>query len=164
MSPDFEKFNELLRYDKETGLLWWKQPKPGRQLGAPAGSKDKKDYIRIMINYRMYAAHRLAWLLYYGEWPKGVIDHIDRDCSNNKISNLRDTDHSTNMRNAKAKKDNKTGVRGISEHKGMYALRLQGVYIGSYVTIEAAIAAKEKLDGTDLRTTFDYRSSKKNKR
>lgn len=44
-------------------------------------------------------AHRLAWLLHYGEWPEGDVDHIDRNKSNNRIDNLRDVSRSQNLLN-----------------------------------------------------------------
>lgn len=44
-------------------------------------------------------AHRLAWLLHYGEWPRGDVDHINRNRSDNRITNLRDVSRSTNLLN-----------------------------------------------------------------
>jgi len=33
---------------------------------------------------------RLAWFLYYGDWPKHTIDHINKNSLDHRIENLRD--------------------------------------------------------------------------
>lgn len=58
-------------------------------------------------------SHRIAWLLFYGEWPENIIDHIDGDGLNNRIKNLADKTYSGNSRNQKIRKNNKSGVMGV---------------------------------------------------
>jgi len=48
-------------------------------------------------------AHRLAWLLHYGSFPLFEIDHINGKTGDNRICNLRDCDHSSNLLNRHAK-------------------------------------------------------------
>jgi hypothetical protein len=48
---------------------------------------------------KRYAAHRVVYFLWYGEWPKGEVDHINGDPLDNRPDNLRDTDPSTNCAN-----------------------------------------------------------------
>lgn len=43
-----------------------------------------------------------------------VIDHIDGNPFNNSIENLREVDFTQNSRNARVRKDNKTGYPGIN--------------------------------------------------
>ena len=95
----FEKFNSIFRYDPETGFLYWRHNKMGRQHGKPAGHQSKNGYIRVMLDYRMYLAHRVIWLLSHKEWPSQHIDHIDGNPANNKLENLRDVSRSTNLLN-----------------------------------------------------------------
>ena len=38
---------------------------------------------------KLIYAHRAAWAIHFGEWPKGEIDHINGDASDNRIINLR---------------------------------------------------------------------------
>ena len=40
------------------------------------------------INGKFYHLHRLVWFYSTGAWPIGVIDHVNRDRADNRISNL----------------------------------------------------------------------------
>jgi len=46
-------------------------------------------------------AHRLAWFLVYGRNPKGEIDHINGNPSDNRICNLRECTRSQNVMNTR---------------------------------------------------------------
>lgn len=134
------------------GVLLWRVPGPKRNIGRPAGHTDRTGYTRIMIAGKMYLAHRIVWLIHYKAWPEKTLDHINGDPRDNRIENLRDISHSSNMRAGIAKKDNNTHSRGISfnsrQSNNPYSLRLQGKYLGSFPTIEAAQKAKENYDKT----------------
>ena len=52
------------------------------------GSYDKDGYLILKIKGKQFKAHRIAWLLNYGEFPKGEIDHINRCRTDNRIENL----------------------------------------------------------------------------
>lgn len=111
---------ELLYYNQITGVFTWKaRPKQrpqwnARYAGAKAGSLDTNGYLRITINGSRYSAHRLAWFYVNGVWPENEIDHIDRDKTNNRISNLRDVDKSENQQNKiAAQRNSRTGFLGV---------------------------------------------------
>jgi hypothetical protein len=72
-------------------------------------------YRRICISGKGYLAHRLAWLYIHGSMPEKpmMIDHIDGDGENNKISNLRCVDALGNMKNTKLSSNNKSGISGV---------------------------------------------------
>lgn len=92
-----------------------------------------------------YLAHRLAWKYCYGDWPKGIIDHIDGNALNNAITNLRDATYKINSQNQKvANRRNKVGLLGVSaQSRGRrgYRARIDGKYIGIFPTPEEAHAA-----------------------
>lgn len=110
---------EMLSYNQYDGTIRWKiAPNLGyTKSGDIAGTIDNKGYIVISIGYKRYKAHRLAWYLHYGRWPKFQIDHIDRNKQNNKINNLRDVKQSKNQLNTGPRKDSSTGHRGVSWNK-----------------------------------------------
>jgi hypothetical protein len=79
--------------------------------------KHSEGYLRGRVYGKFYLAHRVAWLLTYGTWPDDDIDHINGDRSDNRIANLRVATRSENMKNAKMRVNNTSGVVGVSWHK-----------------------------------------------
>ena len=67
------------------------------------GSYDKDGYLIIKFKGKQYKSHRLCWLIYFGEFPKNEIDHINGIRDDNRILNLRDVNRIFNTRNTKAK-------------------------------------------------------------
>lgn len=57
-------------------------------------------YLTVRVRHVRTTVHRLVALAFLGERPEGmVIDHIDRDKTNNHISNLRYCSLSENSKN-----------------------------------------------------------------
>jgi hypothetical protein len=97
-----ESFRRLLRYDPETGLLYWKQSRGRVSAGSVAGNRvkrDKNEYIEIRVYGRLYKAHQIAWLIHTGVYPPKIIDHEDGDGTNNRWKNLRASNDSLNQHN-----------------------------------------------------------------
>lgn len=107
------RLKETLNYDPETGIFTWKETRRGLRIGDVAGCIAKHGYIVIRVDKRLYTAHRLAWLYVYGEWPSKNIDHINRNRSDNRISNLRSASQSENCQNTSLRSDNKSGHAGV---------------------------------------------------
>jgi hypothetical protein len=109
-----DRAREVLAYDPITGFLTWKVTLSNRAVaGRQAGAKSDCGRLNVSIDGRRYKAHRACWLIYYGRWPNGEVDHIDCDQSNNVISNLREATGSENGANKRLWKRNKTGVKGV---------------------------------------------------
>lgn len=88
--PIPEIMREYLRYDPETGdMFWTKAPCIAVRAGARAGRLDSQGYRQIGFQGRRYAAHRVAWFLATGAQPPEMLDHKDCDRSNNRLVNLR---------------------------------------------------------------------------
>jgi len=83
-------------------------------MNKPVKKLDKDGYLIATIFKDFYMAHRVCWLLYYGEFPKYQIDHINHIRADNRIVNLRDVSHTDNMKNKKRYKNNKSGFMGVS--------------------------------------------------
>ena len=107
-----EYLRSILDYNPETGVFTWKAGRRWVKKGTIAGSPNTSGYMRIVVDGREYKAHRLAWFFYYGEWPKGHLDHKDRNPANNAISNLRECTPRENLQNS-------TKCWGSSKYQGV---------------------------------------------
>lgn len=141
-----ERARELFSYDPETGLLTWKVDKYRARKGGVAGYQDPSGYTKIVVDQQRYWAHRVVWLIHTGEWPTGEIDHINGSPSDNRICNLRDIAHQTNIENQrKAHARSTTGFLGIEAHQGRFRAKVvvdgKANHIGVFDTPEAAHAA-----------------------
>lgn len=111
----------LLDYDPETGLFRWRKPGKGRISCHRrfTGYVNKKGYVIIGIKYRPYLAHRLAWLWMTGDWPRGQLDHKDRNRSNNKWHNLREATSSEQNLNSNSHPYLGLTCTGIKQYAGL---------------------------------------------
>lgn len=95
-------------------------------------------------------AHRVAWLLAYGEWPETDVDHRDTVKSHNWLSNLRLTSASLNIANTAARKTNKSGFKGVSWHRGArkwqasIMVNRKSMGLGLFLTPEEASGAYQR--------------------
>lgn len=108
---------DLIDYNPETGVLKAKANFSGRQAGSVIGSQTWQGYYAFSLFGKKCFAHRLAWLLHYGEWPSQPIDHINGIKTDNSIRNLRLCSLSQNQFNKPTQKNNTTGVKGVYWNK-----------------------------------------------
>jgi hypothetical protein len=121
MFINFERVDALLSYDPETGILRWKVSRQGRgcRAGAEVGSSDKDGYLNVMLDGKVYKAHRLAHLLMTGHWPERNPEHENRIKSDNRWENIKDLarNQSENMGNQGPHMNNTSGLKGVSWDK-----------------------------------------------
>lgn len=121
-------FTEKLAYSENSpsGLVWTKDIYGGRKHSrlmirkdTPAGSLTNRGYWSVEINNKGYSAHRVAYAIYHNiSLPAHlVIDHLDRNPSNNNISNLRLVTNSENNKNRNFGNKDRLGIifSGVSK-------------------------------------------------
>lgn len=107
-----ERVKEL--FDYRDGDLYTKLGRQGVRTSKVAGSHSHSGYRKAMIAGKRYYTHRLVWMYHHGYFPEGMIDHIDKDPTNNSIENLREVSSSCNLLNAKTRENNSTGIKGVT--------------------------------------------------
>lgn len=132
-------------FDYKDGNLYWKSDmRANKRNGFIAGSDcESNRYIATQINGKKYKNHRLVFLYHHGYFPK-MIDHIDNNTKNNKIENLREVCFVKNQYNAKIRKDNKSGCKGVIFNKAskkwyvQLTINKQKKHFGIYSDIDYA--------------------------
>lgn len=151
----FEDVSARLSYDPATGQFERIGPYKGKGLYV---RETEKGYVKLQVMRKRIFAHRVAWLLHYGEWPEGIVDHKNGDRSDNRIENLRLATPSQNAANAKLYKTNTSGFKGVSERSpGKFRAYIykdkKMIRLGQYSTAEEAYQAHVKA-ANDLHGEF----------
>lgn len=110
-------------------------------------------YTRVRIygspqNWTDFTVHRLV-ALHFIPNPEMLteVDHIDRDKTNNCVSNLRWSTRSENTNNTPARKNNKLGEKNICKNRNGFVVHIHrdGVKKGKYFgTLAAAITWRDE--------------------
>lgn len=147
-----EILRSLFSYDPCTGEFRRLTNRGSLKIGDIAGTISPQGYVYISVK-KAYPAHRLAWLHVHGDWPKGDIDHINRNRKDNRIANLRDVPRSTNVHNSQSC-GNASGMKGVypvSESKrsansknweASISVNRVSYHLGRYSTREEAVNAR----------------------
>jgi len=143
----------LFSYDKKTGnFIRIKSVAPNANNGDVAGSINSCGYIGIVVNRKLYLAHRLVFLYLFGYMPENGIDHINRDRKDNRISNLREVSHSCNMKNAGMLKNNKSGITGVyfcnNKNKWIAQIKInkKNIVLGRHKSFNDAVVSRFKAE------------------
>ena len=169
MTP--ELLRRLLRYEPETGKLFWRERTPDmftdgkhsaarvctrwntKHAGAEAFTSDSgAGYKTGDIFVKSFRAHRVIWAMEDGEWPPEDIDHINGDPDDNRMINLRAVSHAENQKNCKMQDNNMSGVTGVYWHKARRrwnaSINSDGkvIHLGRFNCITAAAVARKQAE------------------
>ena len=144
--PTPEELRKRLRYDPETGKLYWLRGVC--EIVEAFTARDSGRYLNGRINQKTFRAHRVIWALVYGEWPKGEIDHINGQRDDNRLCNLRCVTRAENARNRARMKRNTSGRTGVywQGRCGKWVASINGTYLGIFERFEDAVAARERAE------------------
>lgn len=115
--PSIEVLKEYFYYDETSpSCLRWNCTKKDKRchiIENEIVGQCNRDYYTLKFNTIWYQCHRIIWKMHTGNDPIELIDHIDGNTKNNKISNLREATFKQNNLNIKIRKDNSSGVIGV---------------------------------------------------
>jgi len=108
----YREAKKRLSYCKEDGKFRWLSTTQWTKKGRVAGGVNGRGYRLIQIDGVSLLAHRLAWYFVHGVVPE-MIDHINGNVDDNRLANLRQTNHHRNGYNRKVGANNTSGVIGV---------------------------------------------------
>lgn len=171
--PSQDYLQARLRYDAESGLLFWRPRQPsqfknrsdhaalwecrrwntrfaGKKAGRVQHFKDHKPYYLISIDNTLYQASRVIYKMITGLEPENI-DHVDCNTLNNRIENLRPATSHENCFNRGASGRSKLGVKGVHKlnreirpYKAVIGYGGKLYFLGNWDTLEEAKAAYAK--------------------
>lgn len=162
--PSPEVLRQLLRYEPDTGKLFWKErpdsfcksPSEARRWNKRFSGKEitvttTHGYRAVTIFDRQYPAHRICYAIFHGAHPGKDIDHINGDRADNRIENLRAVSPRQNAVNRKKISRNVTGVCGVSKTQyGTFTAYVstgsRRIYLGSFKSLEDAALARKSAE------------------
>lgn len=163
----------LLNYDPLSGALTWRH-RSVEDFDGPAVNPERRakswnmrlalkpafthinrhGYYCGQIFATQLLAHRVVWLLHYGKWPDGQIDHVNHVRLDNRIENLRCVTNRTNSQNQKLRRTNSSGVTGVywiaRDRSWKASISDSGalIQLGYFSTFEAAVMARKAAEAS----------------
>lgn len=141
-----EQLKNELDYNPITGEFKWKYPKQGR------ARKDNSSYTSLVFMNKKYRKGRLAWFLFYGEYPSKdkIIHNKNGNHNDYRIVNLELVNSSELQRKIKpASTEKLTGAyfsKDIKKWKSSICIHNKVIHLGYFPTaIEAHQAYANKL-------------------
>lgn len=149
------ELKEMFNYDPNEGVFRarFKRWTSAKNIGEVIGVTNRGVNPSVYIERRLYKVSHLAWLYVHGWLPTNQIDHINRNPSDNRISNLREATQSQNKANCRTYRNNRLGLKNIRLRGGQYEVRCSkdgkthqfGKYPCLGQAVRAAAAARKEL-------------------
>lgn len=163
----FEDAERYFYYDAYLGKVYWRERNPEewtspshargfntRFANKEAGRTNKDSFCTVGLThngtvYTDISIPRLVCLLYTGEWPDGLIRHVDGDIRNNRPDNLEDMSRAEMQKQIRKNSRNTSGYTGVTKYAARAHLPNPWIaqiqtngetfYLGAYPTkLEAA--------------------------
>jgi hypothetical protein len=161
--PSPELLRQLLRYEPETGRLFWLHREPRHFNHSERRTADqscsawntryagkeaftyrcpKTGYPMSYVLNQNMTAHRVIVAMMSGEWPFEV-DHDNGIHDDNRWTNLNPVaSRSEQMKNQRLRSDNTSGVFGVGLDHGAWRARIGKKWIGRFKSFDEAVAAR----------------------
>jgi hypothetical protein len=145
-----EDFRAAFQYNPETGDLYRKLKIGGiRKINF---KKYRSSRSRVRLNYTLYEVTHIIWMIVHGKFPDNEIDHINRNCEDNRLSNLREATHQQNNRNRGLSQNSSSGITGVSWSKAHNRWRAhitvnhRFIHLGLFSSADEAVSARKKAE------------------
>ena len=143
----YQELSAVLRY--EGGKLISIANRGRCLTGAVVGFPVTDGYLAFNYRRSRLQCHRVIWLLVYGSWPEGILDHKNGNRTDNRIENLRIATHAQNIANAKVLRTNTSGYKGVNKRRSgkwqaVITVNQKKTSLGTFADIEDAAAAYAK--------------------
>lgn len=117
-------------------------------------------YLVVSFNSRVKRVHRLVAERFLpaptNDIRTLVVDHLDRDRTNNDVSNLRWCSRSDNNQNKGVRSDNLLGQQNIDLFRGRYRVKIVRystiVFEKTYDTLKEAIEARNRTTSSSVQS------------
>ena len=110
---------DYIYYDETSKTMFrWKKQMGSRNAGDVAGHIcTTSGYAIVTLRGVRHPVQYLVWRVFNRDLEDGkILDHMDRDRSNNRIDNLRICTHAENNWNKTVPSHSTTGVKGLTYH------------------------------------------------
>ena len=140
--PPLESLREHFRYEPDTGALTRLKQCGQRGAVGKITRVNSDGYLVVRFQGQLLRAHRIAWKLMTGEEPPDVLDHINRNRTDNRWANLRSASHQQSMAN-RGRRRSTEGKRGTTRRRdGRWqakgCLNNVSTYLGTFKSAEEA--------------------------
>lgn len=170
--PSPELLRKLLRYEPDTGKLFWRERTPDMfaetGIGGSEGACNRWNgrfanreaftaigshgyHFGTLFGKGGVTTHRVVWAIKQGVWPN-CIDHINGVKTDNRWKNLRDVTRQENCKNMALRSDNTSGAVGVSwsskDKRWIAQIWHQKTkkHLGQFKEKSSAIAARKKAE------------------
>lgn len=158
--PNAAHLRECFDYCPDTGILTWRV-RPiehfanargwkiwnGKRSGKLCGSLKRSGHLAVTVDDQAYFVHRIIWKMMTNQEPPPILDHRNRNRTDNRWLNLRAATATQSVQNTSRHSNNTSGFKCVvfDKRRGTFFanIRANGKrhHLGSFPTAEAAHAA-----------------------